>query len=225
MRPSRTSGNDSMHWPRFGLLYRAVRRLILVIFPPIFQLLYGWRVCGQQNLQDIPAAVTLCNHVHTLDCIMMACAFKTKQMLFLSLPSNLKKPVAGFFVRLLGGVSVPSGPGSYRQFFRRLEPEFYAGRFLQVYPEGWLIPGCRELREFYPGAFQMAQRFDLPVIPCVLRPYRRRLGGRGLELCILPAEFADPSLGRREKALDLEQRARTAMQSALHSVPLQYPEC
>lgn len=215
MKPSRTSRNDSMHWPRFGFLYRVVRRLILVIFPPVFRVLYGWRVTGQQNLGDIPAAVTLCNHVHTLDCIMMACALQSKELLFLSLPSNLKKPVAGFFVRLLGGVAVPEGPSAYRQFYRRLEPEFAAGRFLQVYPEGWLIPGCRQLREFHPGAFQMAQRFDLPVIPCVLRHYRRRLGGDGLELCILPAVFADPALGRREKTADLENRARAAMERAL----------
>ncbi len=218
MKQSRTSSAcDSTHWPRFGFLYRAVRRLILIIFPPVFRLLYGWKITGQQNLQGVSAAVTLCNHVHTLDCIMMACALAQKQTLFLSLPSNLKKPVAGFFVRLLGGVAVPAGPSEYRLFYRRLAPEFAAGRFLQVYPEGWLVPGCRELREFHPGAFQIALRYDLPVIPCVLRRYRRKHGSDGLELCILPPLSADPALGRREKAADLEKRARSAMEEALHA--------
>ena len=217
MTPSATSKPAAdIRWPRFGRLCRGVRRLIFWIFPPVFRLLYGWRVQGSQNARDLPAAISLCNHVHTLDCIMVACALRWKELLFLSLPSNLKKPVAGWFVRLLGGVGVPAGPSEYRAFYRHLGPEFEAGRFLQIYPEGWLIPGCRQLRQFHPGAFQMAVHFDVPVLPCVIRPYARPHKKDGLELCILPPLWADPALGRRERAADLEARARQAMEDALH---------
>lgn len=42
---------------------------------------------------------------------------------------------------------------------------------LQIYPEGELIDGCRTLRAFQPGAFQIACWFRKPMIPCLLRFY------------------------------------------------------
>ena len=216
MKPSATSGStEPFRWPRFGPLCRAVRRLIFVLFPPIFRLLYRWRVIGQEHLRQLPAAISLCNHVHTLDCVMMACALHQKELLFLSLPQNLHKPVAGWFVRLLGGVGVPQGAAEYRSFYRHLAPEFEAGRFLQIYPEGWLEPWCPKLREFHPGAFQMAVRFGVPVLPCVLRQRPHAWGRRGLELHILPPLYADPALGKHHAALDLQARAQAAMENAL----------
>ncbi len=214
MKPSVTSGCADC-WPRFGPLCQGVRRLIFALFPPAFRLLYRWRVTGREHLAQLPAAISLCNHVHTLDCVMLACALHQRQLLFLSLPQNLKLPLAGWFVRLLGGVAVPRGAAEYRAFYRRLAPEFAAGRFLQIYPEGWLQPRCPQLREFHPGAFQLAVRFGVPVLPCVLRQLPRRRGRRSLELCILPPLYADPALGKRRAAADLQARARAAMEQAL----------
>ena len=61
---------------------------------------------------------------------------------------------------------------------------------LQIYPEGELIDGCRTLRAFQPGAFQIACWFRKPMIPCLLRFYPRfsKSGRRkrdGMELVIL----------------------------------------
>ena len=208
-------GTEPASWPRFGRGYRVLRGLIGVIFPPVFRLLYHWRVTGREHLEGVGPAVSLCNHVHTLDCVMMALALREKELLFLSLPSNLTMPAAGPLVRCLGGVAVPQTAGEYRAFYRKMEPELAAGRVLQIYPEGWLEPGCGQLRAFHPGAFQMAVRFGVPVLPCVLRRYARPGRKPGLELYIAEPLCADPALSRRAAAQDLEVRARAVMEKAL----------
>lgn len=215
MKQSVTSTAEEIYWPRFGGGYRLVRWLVKTIFPPVFRLLYGWRITGKENLAGLDSAITLCNHVHTLDCVMMAIAMQHKDMLVLSLPENLHKAFVGGIVRTAGAVAVPQSPAEYRTFYRKASADLAAGRFLHIYPEGWLEPGCRTLRQFHPGAFQMALRFGVPVVPCVLRHYLRKNGKEGLELCILPPLAADPALTKRQAAADLEARARSAMEAAI----------
>ena len=77
-------------------LYRLVKWLILHIFPPVFRLLYGFRVVGripEEKMEN--GCISVCNHVHKLDCVMLACVFQDYTMQFLSLESNLHMPVAG----------------------------------------------------------------------------------------------------------------------------------
>ena len=90
-------------------LYRLVKWLILHIFPPVFRLLYGFRVVGripEEKMQN--GCISVCNHVHKLDCVMLACVFQDYTMQFLSLESNLHIPVAGAIVRLMGGIGLPA---------------------------------------------------------------------------------------------------------------------
>lgn len=74
-------------------LYRLVKWLILHIFPPVFRLLYGFRVVGripEEKMEN--GCISVCNHVHKLDCVMLACVFQDYTMQFLSLESNLHIP-------------------------------------------------------------------------------------------------------------------------------------
>ena len=63
-------------------LYRLVKWLILHIFPPVFRLLYGFRVVGripEEKMEN--GCISVCNHVHKLDCVMLACVFQDYTML------------------------------------------------------------------------------------------------------------------------------------------------
>lgn len=64
-------------------LYRLVKWLILHIFPPVFRLLYGFRVVGripEEKMEN--GCISVCNHVHKLDCVMLACVFQNYTMQF-----------------------------------------------------------------------------------------------------------------------------------------------
>ena len=120
-----------------GIPYRFLKWVIVRLFPPIFRMLYGWRVVGRIPEEVMKrGCVTVCNHIHTLDCVMLACAFRNHTMQFLSLRENLHMPVAGALVRLLGGIGLPERLDGWKAVYRRVEKAFEEGQFLQVYPEG-----------------------------------------------------------------------------------------
>ena len=121
-------------------LYRIVKWLILHIFPPVFRLLYGFRVVGripEEKMQN--GCISVCNHVHKLDCVMLACVFQDYTMQFLSLESNLHIPVAGAIVRLMGGIGLPAKLDGWRPVLKRIKQGLDEGQMLQIYPEGELI--------------------------------------------------------------------------------------
>ncbi len=223
MKPSR---NRSERDPRLELRemperwYRLSRRGINAILGPVLRLCYGFRIQGAENAEAVSGgAVTVCNHVHTLDCVMLSLAFPGRRLWCLSLPDNLTLPVAGVIVRNMGAIAVPSNAEDYREFCRHMKKCFAAGQWLQVYPEGELISGCRELRPFHPGAFRFSLQFQVPIIPCVLRTYRRRWPfRRGLELVILPPVYPEQDFPKREAVHAAARAVRGCMEQALYAV-------
>ena len=177
-------------------LYRIVKWLILHIFPPVFRLLYGFRVVGripEEKMQN--GCISVCNHVHKLDCVMLACVFQDYTMQFLSLESNLHIPVAGAIVRLMGGIGLPAKLDGWRPVLKRIKQ------------------GLDE------GAFQITCWFRKPMIPCLLRFYPRfsKSGRRkrdGMELVILePVDIPTDKKGKRA-ATELETQIRCQMEAA-----------
>ena len=190
-------------------LYRIVKWLILHIFPPVFRLLYGFRVVGripEEKMQN--GCISVCNHVHKLDCVMLACVFQDYTMQFLSLESNLHIPVAGAIVRLMGGIGLPAKLDGWRPVLKRITQGMDEGQMLPISPEGELIDGCRTLRAFQPGAFQ---------ITCWFYPRFSKSGRRkrdGMELVILePVDIPTDKKGKRA-ATELETQIRCQMEAA-----------
>ena len=130
-------------------LYRLVKWLILHIFPPVF------RVVGripEEKMEN--GCISVCNHVHKLDCVMLACVFQNYTMQFLSLESNLHIPVAGAIVRLMGGIGLPAKLDGWRPVLKRIKQGLDEGQMLQIYPEGELNDGCRRSGRFSRGRFR-----------------------------------------------------------------------
>lgn len=220
MEPSASGGEPDRRLlihPPPDWWYWTARGGIGVILWPVLRLYFGFRIRGRENAADISGgAVTVCNHIHHLDCVMLQTAFPRRRVWTLSLPENLLLPAAGAIVRTMGGLAVPGSAAGYRTLYRHLEDCFARGHWLHVYPEGALRSWCRELRDFHPGAFRFAQRFAVPVVPCVLRQYERRGPvRRGLELVVLPPVRIPEGLPPKEAAAALERRVRAAMEAAL----------
>ena len=193
---------------------RAVLAFIHTIFPPILRMVYGFRIRGEENIPK-EGAVSICNHMHCLDCVMLSCAFGKRRAAFLSLRSNLEIPAVGSLIALLGAVPIPSGVSEYKVLIRSVRALLTKGGLFHIYPEGSRDSGNFQLRPFRRGAFELAAAFDMPILPCVIRPYPRSRGRRGLELRIFPAIPPERGGTRGETAAHLEQQARSIMLAAL----------
>ncbi len=113
--------------------------------------------------------VTVCNHVHPLDSVLMAIASFPGRLIFTSAPMNLQNRGYGWVVRLLGGMAVPPTAGQLPRFFSELELFLAKGNGVHFFPEGELNPYDTSLRDFKRGAFHLAAQARVPVVPVSIR--------------------------------------------------------
>lgn len=132
------------------------------------RLFLGLRIKGQQNLRYLKGgAVTVTNHVHVLDSPMIACSLFPRKPLFASLKSNFEIPFIRWLVRLLGGVPIPESPKALHAFMEAMRKQLKKGRIVHFYPEASLWPRYEELRPLKNGAFHLAVKSDVPIVPMV----------------------------------------------------------
>lgn len=148
--------------------------------------------------------VVTCNHVHWLDCTMMAELLWPRRAYFITLQSNLELPLIRHLVRLLGGIPIPRNRRMLPQFHKEVLCALESGAAVPIYPEGELHPYDTSLYDFKKTAFALAYDAGVPVLPmCVT--YRK---GKGLfrlkrRPCltahVLKPVFPDRSKSRREE--------------------------
>lgn len=201
-------------------LLRIFVDLILSVFDKIA---FGFRIEGQENLKLLGerGAVTICNHLHPLDCSMVDLAVRRRRIYYITLEANFRIPVIRHLIRILGAVPLPHKSHTSRELFDAMAQAVQDGACVQIYPEGVMVPYCRKLRSFRNGAFRLAVKSGAPIFPMVIvqrKPsgiYRLYKNKPCLTLKVLPPIEADPSLGKREAADDLKQRCFDAMEQAM----------
>ena len=170
-------------------------------------------------------AVTVSNHVHTLDSAMAAITLFPKKTVFTSIPDNFVMPLAGFFVRSLGAVPVPRTPGENRIFFHELSHAARNGRFVHLFPEGELVKKDVNLRPLKKGAFHLAVKAQVPVIPLAItfrerqRGVVRLLWKNEIALTVGDPIYPDLRLISKEAITDLQSRVEITMADMI-SCPL-----
>ena len=202
---------------------RAFWNFILVLIVFIDRVFLGLRIEGQENLKGLGGRgfVSVCNHVHMMDCTMAALALAHKRIFFVTLESNFRIPVIRHLVRALGGVPLPASPACMREMTAAMRTAVAEGFAVHLYPEGVLQPYAGTLRPFRKGAFTLAASIGAPVLPmaiCYRRPrglyalWKRR---PCLTLRILPPVYPDPSQTPAAAARDLRLRAFYSMFRAM----------
>ncbi len=132
------------------------------------RLVFGLKIKGKRNLRYVRGgAVTVTNHVHILDSPMVACTLFPRKPLFASLKSNFEIPVVRRLVRILGGVPIPESPKALGAFMDAMRDQLQKGRIVHFYPEASLWPWNDTLRPFKNGAFHLAVKSGVPVVPMV----------------------------------------------------------
>ncbi|MCL2462786.1 MAG: glycosyltransferase [Defluviitaleaceae bacterium] len=161
--------NEYYHSRLFNVLTRFFYTCLVI--PLLFlwlRLLNGVHIRGKRNLRGLGSALTLCNHVHLLDSVMVGMALYPRKLIFPTIPQNLNTLFPGLLVRLLGGVPVPRTPRGLDDFFDEMEVSLTNGRVVHFFPEGDLKPYNTNLCDFKKGAFYLAARARVPVVPMTI---------------------------------------------------------
>lgn len=160
-----------------SLLFRVGSRFLhwfaLIVLTVYNRLFFGLHVTGWHNLRGMPRSIiTICNHVNTLDCSMVACACYNRMLYFPTLKSNLEIPFIRHLVKYLGGFPIPETAKAFRSFSGKVQDILREGDSVHFFPEGYLEPYAKGLRPFRRGAFVYAYECAVPIVPFAIT-YRR----------------------------------------------------
>ena len=87
-------------------------------------------------------------------------------------------PHLGTFVRLLGGVPIPEHHASVRTLETAVQQALQDLGFIHFFPEGECYRRNQKIRPFHPGAFFLACRLRVPVVPLTTVLYERQWFGK-----------------------------------------------
>lgn len=126
----------------------------------------GVRVEGRERARSVGRCVYVVNHQSMVD--ILAVYATRLPFLWVSKVQNFYAPFLGWNMYLNGYVPLRRGHlPSIRRMLRRAEAELASGASLCVFPEGTRSRDG-ELKPFYRGAFWIAVRAGVPVVPIVV---------------------------------------------------------
>lgn len=195
----------------------AARRAIAHAGARAFFWFAGIRVSMRGQALPAGPCVVVANHASYIDGVLLK-AFLPARFSFVIKKEITKIPVAGLLLRRIGSEFVDRfNRNAGAVDARRLIKAADSGQALAFFPEGTfnLEPG---LGKFHTGAFVIAARAGMPIVPIAIHGTRYMLPqGRFLpRLCrlrveILPEVGSDQSLEANAAARDMRDRSRTAI--------------
>lgn len=148
---------------------------------PVNRLRFGLKIEGRKKIRQnrklfANGVMTICNHVHRWDMlsVLQAMRYRMAWIPMYSEPFNGKD---GFKMKAIGGIAIPDNRGGLRKFNEAFDELHARKQWIHIFPESCSWKLYAPLRPFKIGAFNMAFRYGIPVLPLVIS-FRPRTGWR-----------------------------------------------
>lgn len=196
--------------------------LAAIILEFLDHIVFGLKIQNREKVRELKDTgfISVCNHVHYMDCTMLALAFSDHRPIhFVSLASNFRIPFVRHLIRILGAVPINSRPQDMKRLFSEMTAALNDGAVVQIYPEGILVPYWEGIRSFQKGAFYLAAQSGKPILPSVItfhRPrgiYRLYKRKPCIHLTFLEPVYPTPNDTSREEILRLQKVCRERMEA------------
>jgi len=131
---------------------------------------FGYRVvlAGAEGIEGLGPVVLACNHVNLLDGFLLY-GWLPLSFRGVELESHFSWPLYGWLTRRFGNIALDQGGGGRTAgALRTAEETLRSGVSLALFPEGHRTRDGR-LRPFMRGAFRLAERTELSLVPVVQR--------------------------------------------------------
>lgn len=163
------------------------RRRILHLFTCAWASLYTWinprwpmRIDGRERIRVDRAYMMVANHQSLLDILVMFRLFV--HFKWVSKIENFRVPLIGWHMSLNRYIKLRRGDRtSVEAMMRACEAALADGNSVMMFPEGTRSPDGR-LRAFKTGAFLLAQRCRVPILPILVQGTALALPKRGFVL-------------------------------------------
>jgi len=163
------------------------RRWALHRFTSFWASLYTWlnpvwrvRVVGRERLYETGPTVIVANHLSLLDILVL---FRLQSHFrWVSKQENFRVPCVGWNMTLCDYIPLRRGnAASIQTMMRHCDRAIRGGSSIMMFPEGTRSSTGR-MRAWKPGAFQIAERNQIPIQPIVVRGTAEALPKRGFIL-------------------------------------------
>ena len=207
---------------KFKFLHFILYLGIWLIAFPVNRIRFGLKIVGREKIRRNRALfaggmMTLCNHVHRWDmiCILQAMRYRMAWIPMYAEPFNGKD---GFKMKYVGGIPIPGEVSGLRKFEEAIGELHDRRQWIHIFPESCSWKFYSPLRPFKKGAFNMAYRYALPVLPMIIT-FRPRTGWRkwfGKDEPLLTIHVGDPivpdlNASRKEEVARMRDKAHKAM--------------
>lgn len=143
----------------------------------------GMRYVGRKQLwrhrkQLKGGYISIANHMHPHDCEAVLIGLHARPTVKIPMFQKNFETKVQFFLRLVGGVPIPpqeEGLSAMKQFNLAFDEFHRRGYCFHVFPEMSKWPWYTPIRPFQKGAFTMAYKYGMPIIPAAIS-YRPRTG-------------------------------------------------
>ena len=207
---------------KFKIVHFFIYFFTWILAFPLNKIRYGIRIEGREKIRQnrklfANGVMTVCNHVHRWDmiCVLQAMRYRKAWIPMYAQPFRGKD---GFLMKSVGGIAIPEERSGLREFDKALDELRAAKQWIHIFPESCSWKFYAPLRPFKIGAFNMAYRYALPVIPMIIS-FRPRTGWRTLFLKdepLLTIHVGDPILpdlnaSRKEEVARMRNAAHKTM--------------
>lgn len=204
-------------------LYNLVSDMVyyFVAVPVIYlisKVMFGLKIEGRENLEKVQGpAITVSNHIHYLDCAMIGLAMFPKRIYYTASDGSFKMPVIRHLVKLLNALPISENINSKKRLLLAIDELLKNGEKVHFYPEASMWPYHEKIRKFKNGAFEVAVRNNVPIIPIVFE-FRKVTGLRKfvkekpfITLKILEPEYPNEELSKRQQIENLKENISNKM--------------
>lgn len=184
------------------------------------KIIYDLKIEGKENIRELEeGAISISNHVLVLDCSMVGLACGKKRVYYSTLEDNFKIPFVRKLIKLLRAIPIPKKIKNKKNFIKETEQLLKNNHVVHFYPEAALHPYCTKLRNFKNGAFEIAVKNEVPVVP-MLFTFREPRGMRKIfkrkkdvTLTVLkPVKLSENSGSIKERAIKLKEEVHKEME-------------
>ena len=207
---------------KFKIVHALTYFFAWIVAFPVNRIRFGLKIVGREKIRRnrkliAGGVMTVCNHVHRWDmiCVLQAMRFRQAWIPMYSEPFRGKD---GGIMKAVGGIAIPDNLGGLRKFNEAFDELRARNKWIHVFPESCSWKFYAPLRPFKLGTFNMACKYNLPVIPLMItfRPRTgwRKMFGKGEPLVTIHVGdpiVPDPAVPNKEDAVRVRELAHKSM--------------